>query len=297
MTLTSAAVAVRFADYIARIQPAADVRDVASKRAAVIVAAIRRTIQVAKSPQVGSFYKGTAIADASDFDVCVVVRREDVRRASQYVASTTVLEWLRQSIVDRYPRSAIGRDVSAVTVSFANGIPIDVVPAVYAGPLRDGRPLYLIPDGDGGWFETSPDAQAIAFRIADARSTGKLRRSVQLVKAWGALHESRSHLSSTYVETVLMGAGYAAGPNTYSAILTDSFRLLGTRGATAIQDPLGISGLIRPAKTDAQRASLAASFAAAAQHAEAARDAEMRNDTHEAVRQWRIVFGTAFRLR
>lgn len=286
----SAVVSRRFAEYLSSIEPSDDAISLARQRTNGIHAALARSVAVARVARVGSLYKGTAIHGAGDLDFFVVLRRDAVRHAGKYVASTTVLSHVRNAIVDRYPRSAVGRDQSAVVVAFGNGIPIDVVPAVFADPLRSGNPLYEIPDGDGGWLTTSPDEQRSAFAIDDERSGGKLRRALQLVKAWARYRQTPLPISSFYVESVLASEGIASGVRPYSLILSDAFRVLAARGSRSLQDPLGISGYIRPAKTEAQRASLAASMSFASNHADAAYDAECLGDSREAVRQWRILF-------
>jgi hypothetical protein len=286
---TSDIVARRFAEYLDRSQPADNVLATAIERTKDIQAALLRSVDIAHAARVGSFYKGSAVRAASDLDLFVVLRRDDVRRAGRYVASTTVLDHLRSAISDRYPRSVVGRDRSAVVVSFNTGIPIDVVPAVFVGPLQSGHPLYQIPHGGGGWLETSPDAQRTAFAVADRRSGSKLRRSIQLIKTWARYRQAPLPISSYYLESALAAAQVANGPRPYSLIMADSFRVLAKRGATALQDPLGISGYILPARTEAQRNSLCGSLGFAYQHSSAAYDAECAGDSREGIRQWRVI--------
>jgi hypothetical protein len=286
-TRASAAVAVRFVEYLHRIEPAPGTLDVALQRTRRISAALRRTVNVVRALAVGSFYKRTAIRDVSDLDFFVVLRRDDVRWGGSYMSSTTVLDNVRDAIVDRFPSSDIGRDGSAVTVMFTSGVPIDVVPAVFQRPLANGYPLYVIPDGDGGWLETSPDAQRNHFAVRSARSGGKLRRSVQLVKAWAQYRDVPLALSSFYVESVLANAKLAEGIRSYSQIFADSFALLASRGGSAMRDPLGISGLLAPTRTDRQRQQLERSLDFAASVSQIASAAEEEGFGGEAAQQWR----------
>lgn len=286
----SAAVARRFADYLDGTQPSASALATATGRTRDIQAALMRSVEVARSVRVGSFFKRTAVHDASDLDFFVVLRRDDVRRGGSYVTSTTVLDRVRNAISDRYPRSVVGRNRSAVVVSFSSGIPVDVVPAVFLRFLLSNYPLYQIPDGEGGWLESSPDLQRAAFAAADEQSAGKLHRSIQLVKAWARYRQAPLPISSYYLECVLAAAGLANGVRRYSLIIDDAFRLLAYRGGTSLQDPLGISGYLQPAKTAAQREALCTSLSFASGHASRAYDAECAGDAHEAVRQWRMLF-------
>ena len=290
MSLASDAVATRFANLFARLDPPAAALTTAVDRTTGIVARLAaRDIAVSRSARVGSFYKKTAIVGTSDLDLFVVLRRESVRWAGSYVSSMTVLNNVREAIIGRYPRSEVGRDGSAVTVSFATGVPIDVVPAVFEKPLNTGQPLYRIPDGEGDWLLTSPDAQLKSFQLANLRAGQKLRRCVQAVKHWATARAVPLPISSYYIEAVLASSDVAVGVRAYSDVVADSFILLANRGTAALQDPLGISGYIAPARTRAQRETIAKALDYAAEHAAAAFNAELARDGREAVRQWRMV--------
>jgi hypothetical protein len=286
---SQSAISNRFAEYLQRLSVSEAALAQATTRTTLIQGALLRSVQISRAVRVGSLYKATAIRGISDLDFFVVLRREDVRWGESYKASSTILNSVRAAIRDRFPSSDIGRDGSAVRVTFANGIGIDVVPAMFDSALPSGHPMYSIPDGEGAWLLTAPDAQRLFFQRADAKSGGKLSRAVQLVKAWSQYRMSPLPLSSFYVESALAAAEAAARVRTYSAVVGECFRVLAGRGATALRDPLGISGLIHPTRTEAQGEMVAASLDVASYHADAAYEAELNGNTREAIRQWRIV--------
>ncbi len=289
---TSQAVAHRFATLLGRIQPTSSAIQKADQRAGIIRRRLAKAFNVRRFIPVGSLWKGTAIYRHSDLDLLAVVSRDDARWGGGYVASSTLLGHVRDELRDRFPATSdIRRDGQAVSVVFGGGGPgVDVVPGLFDRPVDGGYPSYLVPDGDGGWLRTSPDRQKRYFDDEDASCGGKLRRVVQLTKWWAQARARAIPLLSYHLETLLAWSGVARGARAYSVVARDAFGILALREDTAINDPLGISGRIPAAKTDAQRGDLARAVAYAWGHARAAVAAEEDGDLVEAVRQWRIVF-------
>jgi tRNA nucleotidyltransferase (CCA-adding enzyme) len=91
----AAAVSIRFAEYLERVQPRAGILNTAVQRTTDIQRAMLRSMQISRVVRVGSFYKKTAIDGASDLDFFVVLRRDEVRWGGDVVASTTVLSNVR----------------------------------------------------------------------------------------------------------------------------------------------------------------------------------------------------------
>lgn len=287
---TSAAVARRFATLVARIQPQATMLERAERRQAMIRTRLQGALRVPRFIRVGSLWKGTAIASYSDLDLFVVVSRDEARWGNAYVASSTLLRRIRRELIDRFPLTDIRRDGQAVAVGFAEGRPgVDVVPAIYEGPLDGGNPAYLIPNGTGGWLRTAPDLQKRHFDDEDTRCGGKLRRVVQVIKWWARARGRPIPLLSYHLEMLLAGAGVSRGARGYAEIVRDSFGWLATRGGAALNDPLGVSGRIVAAGTEARRQEVAQAATHAWNHARAALTAEGEGWLEEAVRQWRIV--------
>jgi hypothetical protein len=288
----SQALAHRFAVLIGRVQPLQTAIDRAGQRATLIERRLETAFNVRRFLRVGSLWKRTAIRDYSDLDLFVVVSRDDVRWGDGYVTSTTLLGRVRDELRNRFPAtSGIRRDGQAVSVVFSGGGPgVDVVPAFFDAPAEGGHPVYLIPDGAGGWLRTCPDAQKRYLDDEDTRCGGKLRRVVQLLKWWAQARAHRIPLLSHHLEMVMASLGPARVVASYSTIVDAAFEVLLRRGGAAFNDPLGLSGRIPAVRTEAQHEEMVRATEYAAYHARAAVAAEDRGHVPEAIRQWRIVF-------
>lgn len=98
----------------------------------------------------------------------------------------------------------------------------------------DARPVYLIPDGDGGWLRTSPATQDRLFRLELERSGNKLRKISQLLKWWKHARELPLPIRSFYIDMLLCsGGGGSAVGKTYGSCLKDFFNSHGGRGSCA----------------------------------------------------------------
>ena len=197
-TRTSQAIAVRFGRVLANIQPIEAEVATARSRMGAIASRLKDSLDVASVRAIGSHAKRTALRRISDLDVLVVLRRVEVTWGGSRVASSTVLQNVREELRGRYPNSSIRRDAQAVTVTFEAGRhSIDVVPGVFAAPAPSGQPVFEIPDRSGGWLVTSPDLQQARLTSADNSATGKLRRTLQLMKYWTYTRNPRVPLNST----------------------------------------------------------------------------------------------------
>jgi hypothetical protein len=250
---------------------------------------------VSRIVPIGSHAKGTAVTRISDVDILAVLRRREARWGGGYVGSETFLRRVRDDLVGRYPATAIRRDAQAVVIGFGQGqYRVDVVPAIYHQAAPNGYPIYLIPDGAGDWQESSPEIHRAYFLSQDRRSSGKLRRVVQMLKFWARARGTPFQLGSFHLELVLAASRVAEGVMPYSRIVTLAFELLMRRDGAAFRDPSGVSGLVPAVGTEPQREVVVRALGYTAQHASAAYTAENDGDTAEAIRQWRIVFGEWF---
>lgn len=251
---------------------------------------------------IGSHSRGTAIAGASDLDLMAHVPRDVARRAGDYITSDRLIAKVKAELVDRYYATDIRKDAQAIVLNFRGGnYNVDVVPSVFhtfvdVAGIGAQRPVYLIPNGRGDWLPTSPQAHDAYLREEDRRSTGKLKYTAQLIKFWRQCRMNVD-LQSFHVELVLATEGVCVGPKSYARCLQDAFRSLAARRCRALQDPIGIAGLVPAANSEAKIEAAAAAVENAAYHAQLAVRAEDSGDLQEAYRQWSIVFRDAFPRR
>lgn len=293
---TSARVAEGFATLIARCQLTQRDLDLFGGHRNTVTTAVKTRLDTVKVDVIGSFARATAIHNASDVDLLLVLSRSALTWGGSLKSSGRALGEVRDALRERYPGTAIGRDGQAVVVSFNDGgHPVDVVPACYVE--QGGRlnyPLYAIPDGRNGWMETSPGAHNRFIGDADARSGGKVKYVSQAFKVWRDARSGGVPISAFHVELVLASEGIADGARTYSSIFRDLLVVLARRECAALRDPIGVSGLIAASATEPKRQQAARTVLDSARHADAAITAERQGDTREAVRQWGIVFNGRF---
>jgi predicted nucleotidyltransferase len=296
-------VADRLSSLLAQIEPNRSELEKYAGHRSSISGALESSFPGCKTIVIGSHSRGSAISGSSDLDLLVRLPRVEAQWGGSQVSSQTVLKNVRIELQSRFPSTGIGRDGQAVVVNFVNGnFDIDVVPAVFKemapkGPNGAKRPVYHIPDGDNGWMDTSPDAHADYIAAADARAGGKLKYTIQLLKHWRSCRSPRTPLLSFHLELLLASEGLCAGVKSYAACLTDAFSLLASRELRALQDPVGVSGLVPVAYTRSQQEAALRNVETARDHARRAVEAEGRRDLTEAYRQWDLVFNGGFPKR
>lgn len=266
--------------------------------AETITTRLKKSFNLVNALRMGSHSRGTAVRAQSDLDLLIVFRKSEAMWGSDLVRSTTLVDAVRNDLRERYGSTEIRRDGQAIVVGFGAGSrPVDVVPAVYWGPGPNNWPLYQIPDGDGDWLQTSPLRHSQYLAKADEATAGKLKGIIRLIKFWRNCRTPSIPLSAFHLEMALADGEIGRGAMSYSAALTDAFQLLAERGGRALRDPLGVSGHIAAARTQAMRETVANALDFAHYHARQARNAELRGDRQEALRQWDIVFNGHFPLR
>jgi len=195
---------------------------------------------------IGSHCRGTAIRQYSDLDLMVVLRKDEVTWGGSVVSSDTIIRRVLTELKERFVASDIRRDGLAATIAFGSTKQsLDVVPAVFSRFDRNSmRPVFLIPDGQGSWLETSPQVHDRYFAKSQEASGRKLRKVSQLIKWWKHARASSLPIRSFYVDMVLSAHGTCTGAKTYGQCLYEFFTSLSNGRCGALPDPYGISGNI-----------------------------------------------------
>lgn len=245
---------------------------------------------------IGSFSRGSAIHSQSDLDIMPVIDRSEARWGGELTTSNTVMKRVSDELHRRFAgRTNLGKDGQAVVIDFADGHSIDVVPALPMPRTRiGGDPAFLVPNGRGGWMKTSPPAHNRYIGEANRASGGKLRFVAMLIKFWRTCRTPNVALSSFHVELLLAESRICIGAKSYAQCLFEAFNLLAERECRALRDPLGISGLIQAAATEAKQQAAVGTVIASYNQALAALQAERSRNTPEAYRQWKLVFRDQF---
>jgi|CXWL01.1.fsa_nt_gi hypothetical protein len=282
-----------FLSLLSRIAPLQSEIDAAECHIATIRTRLADGFNLKSFVRAGSYSRGTFIRGGSDVDLFAVVARDDLRWGGRYVTSDTALDNFGRELKARFPSTAISRDVHAIVLEF-NDCHVDVVPAFFSGMTASNHPLYAIPDGGGGWMNTSPARHNAFIRQKDEASRGKLRRVAQLIKFWRECRSPRVALSSFHIEMVLASEDLCLGVKSYGDCVTEVLQGLAQRECRGLQDPLRISGLLPAVKTEARRDPAVASVRYSRDHAKVALRAVAFDDHEKACRQWDIVFNGYF---
>jgi hypothetical protein len=289
-------VAHGFQQLIGRIEPTARDEMLFDSHAESVKRALETHAGANRVEVMGSAKRGSAIHGRSDVDLLAVLPVTAVRWGEGLKSSDTVLKQVRDVLAFRFHSTGVGRDGQAIAVQFGDGThPVDVVPAIWsnhAGPYN--YPLFLIPDGAGEWMSTSPATHNRYIAEADARAGGKLKYAARIFKYWRDTRTPRVPISGFHVELLLASSDLCAGARPYAGILRDLLVELSNRDCAALNDPCNISGRIPACNTDAKRQQAFRTTYAAAQHADAALNAESRGNLREAQRQWDLVFNGQF---
>jgi hypothetical protein len=175
---------------------------------------------------------------------------------------------------------------------------IDVVPAMFESFLAEKRtPSYLIPDGNGGWIRTSPEAQRAYLEQEHARSGKKLKALVRMLKWWGGSRASTTSFTSLYIEHFVAACRIPLDL-TYQEALACVFAKMTESRCPPLSDPLGISD--HPfvvARTRLQHGFIIAAAQMSADRAVRAVHAEARGRDDEAITLWMSTFNGSFPSR
>jgi hypothetical protein len=289
-------VTAHFGELLKRIEPTPRDKLIYQTHEKTVRQRLETVFRANRIIRVGSYSRGTSIRHTSDVDLMLVLKREEVRWGSQFKSSTTVLNSVRAQLSDRYFQTDVRRDRQAVVVRFRNNqYPVDIVPAAYH---RHGGntsyPIFIIPDGNGGWLETSPLAHNKFIKDADETSSKKLKRTAKLIKYWRYCREPHIPLNSFHVELLLANENICAGAKSYALCFNNALAELAGRECQPLEDPVGISGLIEAANTESMRGKVQTAVLSSAQRSYNAVMAEQVGDVAEALRLWEIVFNHRF---
>ena len=277
-----------FRDFLGRLTPTNTESDAAKRHRESIKQCIESNFGLDRFWRTGSFGNGTSISGYSDVDYMASIPTESLRPDS----SKSLYE-LRSALADRFPNTGVRTSCPAVVIPFGTDAKetTEVTPADY---LRtdNGYRIYDIPDCSGKWMEASPDAHNSYVRSINQKLSNKLKPLIRFIKAWKYLRNVP--ISSFYLE--LRTSKYASDESAivYSIDVKQVFALLENIELAQIRDPMGVSGLISPCRTNPDLTSAKSKVSTALSRAVKARKAEEDGDIKEAFYWWDLVFDGKF---
>jgi SMODS domain-containing protein len=286
---------ILFKSLLERIEPRDTEIVVFEKHKDSVTRRLERFFKTNRVELIGSYTRSSAIRHTSDIDLMLILQRAEARWGDTLKSSYAVLGNVRIQLLDRYKYTVVVRDQQAVVAQFAGGQhPVDVVPAIYLEPGPGNYPVFLIPDGSGDWMPTSPQAHNKYINGQDDVSGGKLKYVAKLIKFWCRCRRPNLPLNSFHLELLLAQQRVCVGAISYTECLAAAFSLLASRDCRALQDPLGVSGLVKAADTEAKRQRVHLAATGAARRAYEAIVAEENGKVLEAFRLWNHIFNGQF---
>ncbi len=191
---------------------------------------IRRAGHVVQTMYGGSVQRGTYVTGLSDVDVLLIVNQSSLLNQSPAV----VIRQVRRTIKERLPNNSVRAGNLAVTVSYASGIEIQVLPAIRttSGGVRIAEP------GSAGWSNVV-HPENFARRLAEVNdaNNGRVVQVIKLAKAMANCHVSRPSrkFSGYHLESLAINAfrNYQ-GSQDPKAMLKHFL----THSATAVKSPI-----------------------------------------------------------
>jgi hypothetical protein len=286
-------VAQAFVEFADKLRPtAAQEATIASRRTAVegfMAQAYGPTsnMPLQQTEVIGSAGRKTLIRPVDDIDVFCVF--DDTLVWGQYQSNSQQLLYRVREALTGYRVETVGSRGQAVRLFYTSGPNVDITPAFPVFGVLGLQQGYYIPRGDGGWQQTDPYRHHEFMVQRNQELGGYLKPLVRLLKRWNRVHSSR--LKSFHLEIMTQALFSSIGGNTREAVAM-FFDHAG--GYLHVNDPASYSGDLASALTYNQEQAIKQSFITAAGQVQRARDAEAVGDVSEALRQWRMVFGTEF---
>jgi len=282
-------VAEAFAEFLASLTPSSTESSAAMSHRASIEECLANNFELIRLFRTGSFGNGTSIAGYSDVDYFASLGRDDLSQSSTYTLSR-----VRDALVTRFPATGIRVNCPAVRVPFGRvqSETTEVVPADEVGRIHQIYQVYEIPDCEGGWMRSSPDAHNDYVRTIDNKHRGRVKPLIRFIKAWKYYLDVP--ISSFYLE--LRVAKYADAEETieYAFDVQRVLDMLYGNDLANMQDPMGVSGYIRACKTESKYDEARSKLLTASVRADKALEAFRKDDFKQAFYWWGLLWDGRF---
>lgn len=186
-----------------------DIRSKISHRYRTVTKAINGEFWHSTSDSLHSFYVGsygrnTAI-DTSDIDILVELPDEYFDRFNTIRGNgqSKLLQVVKNTILNSYPRSEVRADGQVVKISFADAIYFEIVPA-----FKTYYEIYKYPDSNKGgrWRSTNPKAEQDAMSQKNKDSNGLLYDTCKHIRYIRDNKFSSYHLSGIVIDSFVYEA-------------------------------------------------------------------------------------------
>lgn len=277
-----------FGDFLKKLTPTATETAAAKKHRASIESCLKTNFGMTRFFRTGSFGNGTSISGYSDVDYFASIPPKKLWKNSKYSITQ-----IRNQLNTTFHSTNVKVDDPAVVCPFGTMAKesTEVVPCYYKRKVR-GFNVYGMSDTNNGWKESSPEMHNAYIRREDARLGGKLKPLIRFVKAWKFYRSAK--ISSFYLELRVAKLMQNETTIDYAVDLYTIFKWLEDNNLPAIQDPMGISGLISPCSSAIQKADALSKIKTARVRIEKARHLDSTGDTKSAFEYWNLMYDGNF---
>lgn len=144
--------------------------------------------ETAHSFFVGSYGRDTAVNGLRDLDVAFTLPNAVFQKynASKLNGQLALLQEVRNSIGQDYPKSCISSNGQFITVNFADNITFAIIPVF----LNIDQKTYTCANsnGRGNWIIRNPRDEILAFSERNKSTNGNLRAICQMARIWRDNH-------------------------------------------------------------------------------------------------------------
>ena len=278
-----------FLKFLENLTPTPGESKAAAEHRASIRQCLENNFSVKRFFETGSFGNDTSISGYSDVDYFVSIPRRRLKANSE-----NTLAAVRDALDTRFPRTGVGVRCPAVRIPFGTAKETtEVVPADFMYKSRRGYRIYEIPDCNGKWMPSSPEAHNSYVTRIDTAKDYQVKPLVRFMKAWK--YYQGVPISSFYLEIrVSRWASTLTGPIVYDRDVYALFSLLMEKELRRISDPMRISNSIAACSTEAKLETALSKLETAHSRARKAYDARLKGNTEEAFEWWDLLYNGGF---
>lgn len=241
-----------FETFLSWLVPLSTEHDKAKSHKESVKSSLEKSFECYNFFETGSFGNSTGVRHYSDTDYFAVMPAAKVYNDSSYT-----LRKVKEALQSTFWKTAgIIVATPAVKIPFGNyaSETLEITPCTFNGLFNTpvgSKGSYDIPNFEGGWMKSSPQAHNAYVNREDERLGFKLKPLIRLLKAWKFYNNVP--VSSFYLE--LRTTKYAEGESSivYDIDVKRVMKVIYDNDLASIQDPMGISGYVKACSTDAKK--------------------------------------------
>lgn len=242
-----------FEEFLKRLAPLTSEHEKAKKHKDSVKSSLENNLNCYDLIETGSFGNGTGVRHYSDTDYFVVFKVKDIWDNSSYTLrkvkeALQLTFWQTEGIVVKTP---------AVLIPFGKyeSENLEITPSAFNGIVQTPigkKASYSIPNYDGSWMNSSPEAHNAYVKKEDIRLCYKLKPLIKLIKAWKFFNNAQ--INSFYIELRVTKFLENQKSINYDIDIVRIIKHLYDIKLANIIDPMGISGYVQACSSDPKKA-------------------------------------------